>query len=398
MNAKKTALRPCPICDRNRAEILFAMRCAVLEGGVSDVVSCIDCGMVYADTPGTQADYDRLYTDFSIYESQDALGSGDEPEDARRIEETAGWLEARIGARNARIVDIGCARGGLLKALSRRGFSSLAGIDPSARCVEHVRAAGFSAWQGHLSHLPGCGQDFDFIILSHVLEHVVDTHGALSGLRELLAPGGKLYIEVPDASRYHHHQETRPPFGFFYPEHINHFDLPHLTRLCALHGLGVSDVCRKPVIPAFGILVSPHFPCALGEEEENHLKNIIAAYHLESQRRSSSRIEFLLDQIGGRPVALWGVGEQAFRMLADPAWKKVDIVAVVDRDPAMQGKIYADCIIRSPEEGLRRLPGNTLVVILPFFHAEEIKRELTRLHTGLSSLVLNPPSMEQNLT
>jgi SAM-dependent methyltransferase len=401
MDTEKTALRPCPVCGKNRVEVLTTMRYAVLEGSplpsVSDIVCCLACGMVYADTPGTQADYDRFYTNFSRYDLHNPFGSGDEPFDARRIEETAGWLETRIGAKNTRIVDIGCAKGGLLKALSRRGFSSLAGIDPSAHCVEHVRAAGFSAWQGHLSRFPvdcGGGGEFDFIILSHVLEHVVDVHGALSSLRKLLAPGGKIYLEVPDASRYHNRNAA--PFLFIEQEHINHFDRPHLAMLCGSHGLSLSDAIDKDIgIPpfggffAFGILAADQgAPSRISFGEEDRLKKAIATYIFESQRRSKMQEEFLTSVVKGRSVALWGAGIWAERLLATSVWKNMNIVAIVDRDLGKQGKHRAGHVIQTPEEGLRHLPENTLVIIAAFLHAETIRGELSEIHPGLPHLIL----------
>ncbi|MDR1063606.1 MAG: class I SAM-dependent methyltransferase [Azoarcus sp.] len=402
MHPEKTALRPCPVCDGNRVEVLTTMRYATLENlplpAASDIVCCLACGMVYADTSGTQADYDRYYADFAGYGHANSSGSGAEGNDARRLEESAGWLAARIDAKNARIVDIGCAQGGLLKALSRRGFSSLAGIDPSARCTEILKAAGFSAWQGHLGHLPAECEKNDLVIISHVLEHIVDVKGTLSTLHELLAPGGKIYIEVPDASRYHN-MAGIPPFQFINQEHINHFDLPRLAMLCALHGFGVSDVVQKNIGVAsnkdfaLGILLTQEKRRALSvppicEKDKTRLKQLIAAYILESQRLLAAQTESLFMKIKNRPVALWGAGQQTQRMLATPAWKKANIVAIVDRDPNKQGKSLAGCIVQPPEKGLRHLPANTPVVIAAVCYAEEIERELARLDANLNAIVM----------
>jgi 2-polyprenyl-3-methyl-5-hydroxy-6-metoxy-1,4-benzoquinol methylase len=399
-NTEKTALRPCPVCGKKQAEVLAAMRYAIPEGfplsAVNDIVACLACGMVYADTPGTQADYDRHYADFASYESPAGLGSGTLEEDVRRLEETADWLAMHIGAKDARIVDIGCAQGGLLAALSRRGFSSLAGIDPSARCVESLRAAGFSGYQGSFVSMPvECGRRYDFITASHVLEHVVDVQCAFSALRQLLAPGGKIYIEVPNAARYHNGKYTLP-FQEINQEHINHFDLLHLGMLGALHGFKVLDVVRKDTKTyrhesyALGVLMAQSEPDPLpissfDEEDKTCLKQAIASYILESQRLE----KILFERLKNHPVALWGVGAWLQRSLSAPVWKEMDLRAVVDCDPRKQGKSIADYTIQSPEEGLRHLPGNVLVIITANHYAEEIKNDLAGLNTGLSSLVLS---------
>ncbi|MDR1462177.1 MAG: methyltransferase domain-containing protein [Azoarcus sp.] len=410
-HTEKTALRPCPVCGKNQAEILTTMRYAVLERSplpaASDIVCCLACGMVYADTPGTQADYDRHYAGFAAYEQTNGIGSGTDENDARRIEESADWLAARIGAKNARIIDIGCAQGGLLKALSRRGFSSLAGIDPSARCVERLKAAEIPAWQGYLGHLPAeCGKG-DLVVISHVLEHVVDVAGTLSALHKLLTPEGKVYIEVPDAAGYHNMAGTLP-FQFIHQEHINHFDLPHLAMLCTLHGFGVSEIVRKSIGDrhdidldggrggdfALGILLIQDKQNKLSapstcREDRAGLKRHIATYILESQRLLAAQAASSLSiEIKNRPIALWGAGMQTQRILATPGWKETNIVAIVDRDPNKQGKSLAGCIIEPPEKGLRHLPDNTLVIISAHHYAEEIKSELAMLDADLFAIIL----------
>jgi hypothetical protein len=146
MNSEKTALRACPVCGKRQAEILAAMRYAVPEGfplpAESDIVACLACGMVYADTSGTQADYDRYYADFANYENPDGAGSGMMGEDVRRLEENANWLAAHIGAKDARVTL--CV---LRHPVSRRGLASSSRRYPdphyrAALCRKHQKQSG----------------------------------------------------------------------------------------------------------------------------------------------------------------------------------------------------------------------------------------------------------------
>lgn len=54
---------------------------------------------------------------------------------------------------------------------------------------------------------------FDFLFVSHVLEHIEDDHRALSEMRRVLAPGGIAYVEVPVLRR-----ETLEDFSIREPE------------------------------------------------------------------------------------------------------------------------------------------------------------------------------------
>jgi 2-polyprenyl-3-methyl-5-hydroxy-6-metoxy-1,4-benzoquinol methylase len=105
----------------------------------------------------------------------------------------------------ARVLDVGCAYGGVLRAFARRGAQVL-GIDSNERLLslatanladapesrhrlEHVRLEDLDA-----SHI---GQ-FELIVCDNVLEHVVDPSAAVERLSSLLAVGGELYVAVPN--------------------------------------------------------------------------------------------------------------------------------------------------------------------------------------------------------
>src|SRR5262245_19942062 len=118
--------RICPICESAGAHRLQEMRFALPDGHPLadryDVVCCEQCGFVYADTPSSQADYDSYYADLSKYaDAATATGAGMQSWDRARLAETAAQLAARLGNPSARVVDIGCANGGLLAELANLG-------------------------------------------------------------------------------------------------------------------------------------------------------------------------------------------------------------------------------------------------------------------------------------
>jgi SAM-dependent methyltransferase len=376
----RPALRPCPLCAGSTVESLHPMRFALAAGsslpGAYDVVACAHCGFTYADTPGTREDYERHYAERSRYEDAAfATGAGQAPADRRRIDAVADWLAARVPPESD-VLDIGCGAGGLLIALGARGFRKLAGIDPSPACVAQLRAHGLTAWQGTLARLPdeaaGCG----LVILSHVLEHVLDVRAALGAVRARLGRGARLYIETPDASRYC----SRPfvPFYFFDSEHINHFDGASLAALAARSGLEVI-AAADDTIEVEGDMAYPVTRALLGlaagainaPARLDHLRDAVAAYVGESRRRTDhSALAALV--AGGRPLALWGAGSQAQRLLADSPLAGVRFVAVLDRDRGKQGTSFAGCQVVAPEVALRGLPADTVVVIAAALAAQAI--------------------------
>jgi len=63
--------RPCPVCGGKVAAVLHSFSVVTPSDyclpGQYDIVSCEQCGMVYADMAATQADYDRFYTEQNKY-------------------------------------------------------------------------------------------------------------------------------------------------------------------------------------------------------------------------------------------------------------------------------------------------------------------------------------------
>jgi len=107
------------------------------------------------------------------------------------------------GSRDASILDIGCGFGDMLLALSHAGYRSLKGVDISPQAVEFCRQSGLDVdLIGDLiDFCQGVGRTFDFIIMSHVLEHIeksriIDT---LAAVHSLLSTDGLLFLKVPNA-------------------------------------------------------------------------------------------------------------------------------------------------------------------------------------------------------
>jgi 2-polyprenyl-3-methyl-5-hydroxy-6-metoxy-1,4-benzoquinol methylase len=396
--ATKVALRACPICGSRDATVLHHQRFTLAEGCplpiAYDVSACDGCSLVYADTPGKQQDYDQYYELFSKYEDPGvATGGGDSKLDLLRVDATASMLADIIAAPTdrARILDIGCAGGGLLRALRKRGFVSLTGLDPSSGCVARVRAEGMEAIKGKVSDLPhrkGPGT-YDAIVLSHVLEHVVDVRETMSALHDLVATDGVVYIEVPDATRYTYYPFV--PFYYFDAEHINHFDAVSLANLAAANRFRVVASGQKE-LPVGDQQFYPAVWSVFAPEEGNgtltpaiELRDRVVSYVAQSAEQSDdAALQRLVAE--QRPVALWGAGSHSQRLLKQSALGRCRIVAVVDRDHVKQGKKFAGLEIQAPETGLSGLAPDVIVVIASVLHAKSIARELRAL--GISNDLL----------
>lgn len=387
-----TPLRPCPLCDYRAVEVIHRQSFLQPTGsplpGVYDVVACPGCGLVYADTPADQAVYDRYYQAFSKYEDPAvASGSGAEPLDARRLEQTADEMARRLGP-DARILDIGCAGGGLLVALRNLGFSRLHGIDAAPGCAAAVKALGFESTCLPLSRLSELTDiaPFDCIVLSHVLEHVVDLSALMSTVVALTAAGGRVYLETPNAARYADYPQV--PYYYFDSEHINHFDARQLTILGARYGLNEESTGERilevapgkrypaawawlrkgPVVPERAFPVNPELAAAV----RRYVGACAATPDFQTLHRLAEQ---------QTPVIVWGAGSFAQRLFGLGAIDGCRIVAIVDRDRNKQGLSFAGHQVESPETALASHPSAT-VLILAAMHSDAIVREIRTMSHG----------------
>lgn len=373
MSTLQSVHRPCPVCGTTAARFLHHQRFALPPGHplppAFNIVACPACDFVYADTTADAAAYDRYYTDYSKYADQGtSTGGGGDPRDQSRIEEMAREIGRHLPDRAARVVDIGCANGGMLAALRALGYENLLGIDPSPDCVANTkRLFGIPAQQGWLGALPAEVAPAGLVILSHVLEHVLDLAEAVRRVREVLAPAGLVYVEVPDAARYA--ECLVAPFQDFNSEHINHFSQASLANLFAAHGFELVAEGQKtvPVAGGFGYPACFSF-FRLGAESGRSGEWRRAPDFLREIDRYITHSASLLAAVDARlalvppgPVIVWGVGQLTLKLLVETRLGRAEIAAFTDGNPLHHGKQLHGRPIVAPER-LRDLPPYPIIV------------------------------------
>lgn len=357
--------RPCPICRGDRGEVLHTQRFDLPDEDPLpreyDVVACAACGFAFADTPASQSTYDAYHADRSKYEDRTVgTGGGDNPYDLQRLEAVAAFLASHIPWHDRPVLDLGCANGGLLQALSRHGFTRLFGVDPSPGCAANVRALGFEGHVGGLFVASDLGR-FGLVSLSHVLEHVRDLDAATSALRSLVDDDGLLYVETPDAAGYA--GCLRAPFQDFNTEHINHFTRRSLESLLGAAGFvpvasgeKVFDTAPNIPIPAVFTLArrveTPTVTAPVYDRESVDRVREYVQRSSEELRRLDAAIALHLDA----PLQVWGTGQLLFKLLHDTCLGRARITAFLDNNPKLQGGTLRGVPVRAPSEAEAGVP------------------------------------------
>jgi 2-polyprenyl-3-methyl-5-hydroxy-6-metoxy-1,4-benzoquinol methylase len=366
-----------------------------LQGGY-DVVSCGRCGTGYADVAVDQRVYDRYYAERAKYAADTATVHGVSAEPAwvrARFDEAAARISAHL-PRPARIVDIGCSTGSLLGALRRRGYADVVGVDPSPACADTAwRLHGAPVHVGTLRQLPEGIGTFDCVCLTGVLEHVWDLDGAMAAIMSLLRPGGAVYVEVPDASRYL--DPFISPFEDFHTEHVNHFSAVTLAVLGARFGLETvwSGAADNDIVPgATAAVAAVCWRRGCGTPFAGRDPALVAslrAFTAQSRDAWQRMDDALRADLGGSPdFVLWGIGELSVKLLASTVLAERSAAALVDGNASRHGLRFDGLEVRSP----RALPpGAAPIVIGSFLRVASIRASIEALGLPNRVVTLSAP-------
>ncbi len=346
-------MRLCPLCSSDNREKLYEY---TLSNGSQQTVYACCCGMVYATNPQS-----TNYSANSLYMAPNAIGSGGTEADRMRLD---GIVDTLVGAgisKSARIIDIGCAQGGLLDALKLRGYTNIVGMDPDIACVKAANARGHDAFVGTLGYQGG---KYDLIILSHVLEHIEDVCSAFTGILKLLEPGGRVYIEVPDADRYY---QFSLPFLDFNSEHINHFGMASLEKALNRNGLIATKLQAKNIQLTNGSA----YPAIWTLAERRMSTQLMYGFIRQSITQLAQSEARILSELKGFPnVIVWGAGEYLCHIM--PMLRTKRVVQIIDRNPALQGREMYGLKVESPDAARTDCP----IIIAAIVAAKSIKADI----------------------
>ena len=125
------------------------------------------------------------------------------PDRARRQAEMLAQVLGRRPGRQ-RIVDLGCGEGSATYLVRRLDpGNTVIGVDWSAMALKQAQARGVLVVQGGIDRLPLPDTSVDVVIMSELIEHLVDTDAAAEEARRVLRPGGTLLLSTPNLAAWY---------------------------------------------------------------------------------------------------------------------------------------------------------------------------------------------------
>ncbi len=268
----------CPLCKRSESEFLFWNfdRRYRLPGKFG-TISCRGCGLVRISPRPTVESIGLYYPDdYGAYEgspyTMETMRPGDRfglrdavrssvlahlgyfGDDIKIWQKALGPMFTRIFNKKAtygftsfprfvkdgRALEVGCGNGRFLSYLKHHGWN-VQGIDLSPYAKDRAKELfDIDVFLGQVEDAPFENDTFDYIHLSHVVEHFFDPVSSMQKIKDLLKPGGTVYVEVPNADAISAQISGEYWYGWDAPRHLFTFSQSTLTRMLTDIGLSIT--------------------------------------------------------------------------------------------------------------------------------------------------------------
>lgn len=383
----------CPICNSNKSIELLN-----LDGGKLDnsmlyntikIVECKNCGHVYNELyNGEENDlieyYNIEYASSNLSSMVENIGDrpGSNNEFTINRYEQLFKMISRNLTKDSRILDVGCAKGGFLDFLNKKGFKNLFGIDVIKQYVDYCKDHyNYNIKLGTVYSIPHEDDSFDVIILDQVIEHLINVREAIVEIKRVLSKGGYLCIGIPDASRYKD-SHFFDYYMFLMKEHVQHFDLEHLQMLLNQESFDLESFTKSEIPMMSDKMVLPNLYAVfyLNKRRKyfklgNEIKLYINNQFIELDKKKKTISKLVIYQ---KPLYVWGIGREFLYLYENAGLKYCNIVGLIDdvtfkQNFSVNGKKITDSSILK-----NRVP-HSVLIITAFAHVEKIKNKALQI-------------------
>lgn len=374
--------RACPICVCPKKTLLYKQNfnknsdISLMEK--YDVVVCKKCGFVFADGIPSSDNFDNYYAVMSKYEFNHKDGVAPDYY-INHFTKIVDFIIPHLKNQNVEILDVGCSTGGLLSVFKSKGYLNLLGIDPSPSCVKAVKKLyDIEAAVNNIANFD-TDKKFDLIILSAVLEHLVDFESSMQKIRSLLKDNGMLFIDVPDAERFDLYISA--PFQQFSVEHINYFSQYSIKNLLSVFSFKILEMQQNE--SRMNLTTDPDvFVLAEKVEESNFkiIKDAISESKVKKYITECVKIDLKIKKIiqeklsDKDKIIVWGVGTHTQRLIGS-GMDVSKILFFVDSNVRYIGKKLNGIEIKAPSDIKEDIP----ILISTYTYQQEIIRQIREI-------------------
>lgn len=234
----------CVLCRSARVEKFLSLN------GQYSLNRCLDCSLVRLDPIPSADQLSELYSSGGYY-SEGGSGYSDYAGQRKSLTATYKKMIQRLKGSSLTaetvVLEVGSGLGYFLDAVKPH-CRSVVGIELDQAAVSRMQERGLSATRESLEEFSS-DERFDLIVAIQVLEHFPDPLSTVNKIRNLLTPGGKFVVVVPNFDSPLRRVLGRRWPSYKVPEHLTYFT-PSTLRLL-LASVGASAMEEIPYPHAF---------------------------------------------------------------------------------------------------------------------------------------------------
>lgn len=243
----------CLVCGNESFEVFHK---GTRDNKDVDVMKCIGCNSFQLSS--FSQIYDGFYENGNMRKNQYIVSKDSysdqlweswiaetKDDDCRRV--TA--IEKMI-ARDSRVLDFGCGNGGFLRELRKGKYNNIVGVELDKEARTRLLNEDIEVYK-NLESIDKTIK-FDVVTMFQVIEHLENPHEIVNDIKNMLAMGGLLIIETPnaeDALISQYHSKSFMDFTFW-SEHVflyNSTSLERLMKDCGFSTVNNGQVQRYPL-------------------------------------------------------------------------------------------------------------------------------------------------------
>lgn len=231
----------CAFCGSNQRKIID-------KEGEWNVVKCKNCNFKYTFPQPSPEFLPHFYTEeyykdkrhYSKFYNEDGKPKTAIESYENRVQDIETFVSKR-----GKIIDVGSARGGLLKVLKNRGWQ-VQGVEISKDASKIANENGIPTFNGSfVEYQPK--EKTDVICMYQTLEHVPDPLDVIKHAYNLLNDEGIFIAEIPNINCFEmKYNKERKILSYDLPRHLNHFSPKILKKQLENQGFTVIDIDRYP--------------------------------------------------------------------------------------------------------------------------------------------------------
>lgn len=232
----------CPICEAKNIQEKFVVKDYTVSGEEYMLYQCNDCSFVFTQDIPSQEEIGAYYASQNyISHSNTQKGLVNNLYHKVRkitLASKCKMIIAETKTVKGNLLDVGCGTGAFLNEMKTAGWN-ITGLEPDETARKNARELFNidSQPSPELFALPA--GSYDAITMWHVLEHVHQLHEYVEQLKNLLKPGGRLLIAVPNYTSHDADHYQRFWAAYDVPRHLYHFSPASMRILMEKHGLQV---------------------------------------------------------------------------------------------------------------------------------------------------------------